>query len=162
MFEKMEDVELVLRFFAYRHIQKAHSGLNKISEFLDSFLKTGNSFPVAVLDSYESAFNDTVDFLYDCLGDAAFTVIAEKPSRPTKIVYDPLMYAANSAHVVEARPMILANKDYFRQSLVDLYLNDRAQTRSIFAGRRTNSSDVLARNAAMKAMFDNMLKQICS
>lgn len=38
MFEKMEDVELVLRFFAYRQIPSFKAGLNKISEFLDRFM----------------------------------------------------------------------------------------------------------------------------
>ena len=45
MFEKMEDVELVLRFFAYRKIGEFKAGLNKISEFLDRFIVAGNKFP---------------------------------------------------------------------------------------------------------------------
>lgn len=45
MFEKMEDVELVLRFFAYRQIHVFKAGLNKISEFLDRFMIEGNCFP---------------------------------------------------------------------------------------------------------------------
>jgi hypothetical protein len=47
MFEKMEDVELVLRFFAYRQIDEFKAGLNKISEFLDLFIVRGNNFPAA-------------------------------------------------------------------------------------------------------------------
>lgn len=93
MFEKMEDVELILRFFAYRHINKSKAGLNKINEFLDRFLHEGNGFPDSVLNSYESSFTETIDFLFDCLGADAFAVIVNgKHLRPTKIVYDPMMF----------------------------------------------------------------------
>ena len=163
MFEKMEDVELVLRFFAYRHIQRAKSGgLNKISEFLDGFLESGNRFGRLILDAYDQKFNDTINFLYECLGEEAFSVIAAKPSRPTKIIYDPIMYAANSPDVVKTWPQIVKRKEVLRQALANMYAADRANPRPSFAGRRTNSSDIVDRNAAMKAMFDEVLKQIRS
>jgi len=44
MFEKMEDVELVLRFFAYRHVDLFKSGLNRMADSLDRFLMSGNRF----------------------------------------------------------------------------------------------------------------------
>jgi hypothetical protein len=140
MFGQMEDVELVLRFFAYRHIQRSKAGLNKINDFLDNFLREGNRFPTDVLAAYEEAFVQTIDFLFECLGADAFAVIFDrKQPRPTKIVYDPIMFVANSPAVVLARPKIRANKTVLRDALAAMYAEDRARPQPSFAGRRTNS-----------------------
>jgi Protein of unknown function DUF262 len=50
MFESMEDVEIVLRFYAYRHLAKFPQGLNRISDFLDEFLMRGNKFDPATME----------------------------------------------------------------------------------------------------------------
>jgi hypothetical protein len=161
MFEKMEDVELVLRFFAYRHIQRSTAGLNKISDFLDNFLREGNKFPASVLSAYEDAFVRTIDFLFDCLDIDAFAVIADsKQSRPTKIVYDPIMFLANAPDVIQARPRIRANKAVLKEVLTAMYAEDRAQQQPSFAGRRTNSADIQSRNKAMQAAFEEVLRRI--
>jgi hypothetical protein len=65
MFEKMEDVELILRFFAYRHIQKSNAGLNRISSFLDDFLRTGNRYPKSIPNDYERLLARTINFLFE-------------------------------------------------------------------------------------------------
>ena len=161
MFERMEDVELVLRFFAYRHIQKSKSGLNRISDFLDSFLQEGNEYSAATLYGYEALFDETIDFLFECLGTDAFAVISEdKQFRPTKIVYDSIMFVANFPDVIRARPKIRANKAVLRAALMAMYANDRTRTQPSFAGRRTNSSDISARNKAMRNAFETVLQQI--
>jgi len=43
LYRKMGDVELVLRFFAYRHIEKL-TGIT-VEKFLDEYLKQANKFP---------------------------------------------------------------------------------------------------------------------
>ncbi|MGH7118306.1 MAG: DUF262 domain-containing protein [Acetobacteraceae bacterium] len=161
MFEKMEDVELILRFFAYRHIQKSKAGLNKINEFLDNFLRVGNKFPTSVLSEYENAFAKTIDFLFECLGTDAFAVISERRQlRPTKIVYDPIMFVANASDVVEARPKIRLKKAVLREALAAMYAEDRTGPQPSFAGRRTNSSDIQNRNKAMRAAFETVLQRV--
>lgn len=163
MFEKMEDVEVVLRFFAYRHIQRSKAGLNKISEFLDGFLRDGNKYPRNILTQYEGAFNNTIDFLYECLGADAFSVLSStKHSRPTKIVYDPIMFIANAPDVVAARPSIIADKAALRDALIKMYADDQRSSRPAFSGRRTNSADIAIRNKAMRAAFDSVLKRVAA
>lgn len=100
MYQKMEDVELVLRFFAYRQIREFKAGLNKISEFLDLFLMRGNRFSTKVLDEYRAMFESTIAFLWEVLGTESFTLLNTGARRAAKIVYDPLMYIANSSAVV--------------------------------------------------------------
>lgn len=148
MFEKMEDVEVVLRFFAYRQIDSFKAGLNKISEFLDRFMIEGNRFPDTVLAQYRSMFESTVTFLWKALGAEAFCVIGSS-KRPTKIVYDPMMYVANSADVVPHRKQLVVRKDVLRAELAAMY----QQHQALFSGRRTNFADTQARNLRVSEAF---------
>ncbi|WP_240358597.1 DUF262 domain-containing protein [Myxococcus vastator] len=148
MFEKMEDVELVLRFFAYRQLDEFKAGLNKISEFLDRFIVRGNRFPDSLLAEYRSMFEATVGFFWDVLEGEAFAVIGSS-KRPTKIVYDPLMYVANSPDVVPHRAKLVAKKAVLRAELKAMYVKNEA----LFSGRRTNFADTQARNRCVNEAF---------
>jgi hypothetical protein len=148
MFEKMEDVELVLRFFAYRHIDLFKAGLNKISEFLDSFIKKGNRFPASLLVNYRSMFESTVSFLWQALDTEAFCVIGTS-KRPAKIVYDPMMYVANSADVIPHREHLIAQNNVLRGELLAMFKENQA----LFAGRRTNFADTQNRNRYVSEAF---------
>lgn len=149
MFEKMEDVELVLRFFAYRQIREFKAGLNKISEFLDRFIEQGNEFPESVFADYRAMFENTISFLWEALGGDAFTVLSSARRRATKIVYDPLMFAANSPDVIPHRDLLLAHKDVLKAALLEMY---QANT-DLFSGRRTNFADSQQRNVKVQAAF---------
>ena len=146
MFEKMEDVELVLRFFAYRKIGEFKAGLNKISDFLDRFIVVGNKFPQEGLAAYRAMFEATIDFLWDVLEGEAFTVLDPSKKRPTKIVYDPLMFAANSPDVVPHRAKLVAKKTVLRGELEAMYKKNQA----LFSGRRTNFKDTQDRNRCVR------------
>lgn len=147
MFEKMEDVELVLRFFAYRQITSKFN-LNKISEFLDRFIMGGNNFPQTLLTEYKTMFEATVAFLWEVLGTEAFTVLGSS-KRPTKIVYDPLMFVVNSAEVVPHRPKLVAKKAVLRGELEAMYKTHH----ELFSGRRTNFKDTQDRNRCVSEAF---------
>jgi hypothetical protein len=153
MFQKMEDVELVLRFFAYRNIGGFKGGLNKISESLDRFIMIGNKFPEQGLTKYRSMFETTVQFLWDVLGGDTFTVLDPAKRRPTKIVYDPLMFAANSPEVVPHRTRLVANKAVLREELEAIYQKNK----DLFSGRRTNFPDTQGRNRCVSEAFSNAI-----
>ncbi|HEV7504777.1 MAG TPA: DUF262 domain-containing protein [Thermoanaerobaculia bacterium] len=155
MFEKMEDVELVLRFFAYRQINSFKAGLNKIAEFLDRFMVGGNRFSEEVLIAYREMFESNVAFLWDCLGTDAYCVIGFS-RRPTKIVYDPIMYVANTADVKRSREKLIANKVVLRKELEVMY----RQQQELFSGRRTNFVDTQARNAHVMKAFSAAMAQV--
>ena len=147
MFEKMEDVELVLRFFAYRQITSKFN-LNKISEFLDRFIMKGNNFAPTLLATYKTMFEGTVSFLWEVLGTEAFTVLGSS-KRPTKIVYDPLMFVTNSPDVVPHHDRLVAQKAMLREELKEMYENNQ----DLFSGRRTNYKDTQDRNLCMSEAF---------
>jgi hypothetical protein len=156
MFEKMEDVELVLRFFAYRQIDGFKAGLNKITEFLDRFIVAGNKFPEESRANYRSMFEETVAFLWDALESDAFTVLGSSKRRPTKIVYDPLMFAANSPEVAPHRTELVAHKAVLRAELKAMY----EQNKELFSGRRTNSKDVQDRNRCVSEAFTSAIAKM--
>jgi hypothetical protein len=156
MFEKMEDVELVLRFFAYRQLKSVPGGLNRISAFLDQFLIRGNRFSSTVLEGYRELFENTISLLWELLGVDAFRAQAQTRKQPTKIVYDPLMYVASRYHKGDDRSSLLSKPEILRQELKKMY----DEHRDLFSGRRTNSADVGQRNTYMANAFDAALKQI--
>jgi hypothetical protein len=156
MFQEMEDVELVLRFFAYRKIGDFKAGLNKITEFLDRFLVAGNKFTEAGLAEYRTMFMATVDFLWDVLEGEAFTVLDPSKRRPAKFVYDPLMFVANSPDVVLHRDKLIAKKEVLRAELKAMY----EMNQKLFSGRRTNFKDTQDRNRCVGESFAAAIAKI--
>jgi hypothetical protein len=156
MFEKMEDVELVLRFFAYRKIEDFKPGLNKISEFLDRFIVEGNKFTVENLEQYKSMFEKTIDFLWTTLDRDAFTTLDPPNRRPTKIVYDPLMFVASSDFVQTHLRNLIENKVALSVGLKGMYETNR----SLFSGRSTNFKDSQERNRLVTETFNSVIDKI--
>ena len=154
MFEKMEDVELVLRFFAYRQIESFKAGLNKISEFLDGFIVKGNLFSPELLRQYRTMFESTVEFLWSTLEAESFCVLGSS-KRPTKIVYDPLMFVASSRDVVQYRAELITNKDVLRTELTTMYRDQQ----KLFSGRSTNFSDTQNRNRCVREAFASAIEK---
>ncbi len=109
-YRRMDDVELVLRFFAYRHIEKLTSPVEK---FLDNFLKNTNEFSDETLISLQELFIETVDLIFAILGDKAFILPKQAKSQeyksPTRTIYDSIMqaFAKNISH----KDKLLKNKD---------------------------------------------------
>ena len=150
MFKKMEDTELVLRFFAYRQLDSFSGGLNRISDFLDKFLQCGNDFSADLLDGYEEMFGSTISFLWDALGPDAFCRLPWTGNpRPMKVVYDAVMYAANSPEVLTARTELVKNRELLIGELGAMY----GANKKLFGGRATNHADAVARNALAQNAF---------
>ena len=143
----------MLRFFAYGKIGDFKAGHNKISEFLDRFIVAGNKFPEQGLTEYRVMFEATVQFLWDVLGVETFTVLDPSKRRPTKIVYDPLMFVANSPNVVPHRAELVANKEVLRDELKATYQKNQG----LFSGRRTNFKDPQDRNRCVSEPFSNAI-----
>lgn len=159
MFQTMADVELVLRFFAYRQIGSFPGGLNKITELLDRFLIEGNKFPASVLRAYRTMFEQTILLVWNVFGSKAFCRLdgRGKPrGRATKIVYDPLMFAASHHSQGPLHSVLVERRDVLLAQLGLMY----EKHGELFGGRRTNSVDVAERNARMTEAFSAALKKL--
>jgi hypothetical protein len=69
-YRTMEDVELVLRFFAYR--QRLDQQKGALEDYLDHYLKLGNLKSKALLERMAMLFESTVKLAYETLGESAF------------------------------------------------------------------------------------------
>ncbi len=155
MYKEMGDVELVLRFFAYRQIESWPRGLNKINEYLDRFLIEGNKFEKEIFSEYKEMFESTISFVFELFGNEAFHRVSKAGKAiggPTKIVYDPIMYVSSKYSRGSDRDTLLSRKDAIVEKI------DRLRQSEIFGGRRTNSADTASRNRRVMEIFQAVLK----
>jgi hypothetical protein len=89
------------------------------------------------------------------LGVEAFCMIGSS-KRPTKIIYDPMMFAANSANVIPYRAQLVAQKEILQSELVLMYQKDKL----LFSGRRTNFKDTQDRNRHVIEAFTAAIQKI--
>lgn len=154
-FRRMEDVELVLRFFAYR--QRLLHDQTALNVYLDEFLRRGNGFSPELIAKYKELFEETVKLVFDVLGEDAFHLWRPRKSgwnwfdRPTKVVYEPLMYGFSKR--LERKADLLLRADQVRAALPEFYQTNYA----IFEGRKVNRADMSARNEAVIALLDSIL-----
>jgi Protein of unknown function DUF262 len=144
-YRKMEDVELVLRFFAYRHIANLKSPVDK---FLDDYLKQANNYSDETIGNLENLFNQTIDLVYSIFDSDAFIPPKEKRDNktPLKTIYDPMMQVV--ANNIVHRETLLKHRQPIRDKLYsdkDLLSVKEENNRLLFDGRYNNKKDVEAR-----------------
>lgn len=155
MYKKMQDVELVLRFFAFRHLEYV-SEIKSWEKYFDEFLIKGNSFDISVINKYRDLFNDTIEFVYEVFGDDAFKLYRIRKDkwfwydRPTKVVYDPLMLVFSQR--LNEKEKIIDRKEYIKKGLEEFY----KKYYDDFGGRNNNKSDILRR----VGLFEDYLNEI--
>jgi hypothetical protein len=154
-YRTMQDVELVLRFFAYR--QKFKLQRRSLRDYLDYYLRHGNGFHPDLLLALEKQFVDTIRYAHDLLGAHSFHLYRKRRigsedawewlSRPTLAVYDPLMYVL--CQLLPKRDALLRHSAAIRDGMKDFY---RAQY-DIFEGRNVNISVLADREKAFNEFF---------
>lgn len=144
LFKTMQDVELVLRFFAYR--QRAELQRGSLESYLDFYLEKGNYFPQDTLSRLEILFKDTIGLAFQLFGDSAFFLFRKSRNkwawyeRPTTVIYDPLMFALSQN--LQHKTNLIEKKDEIYNGLEELYQRNYLQ----LEGRNTNPSALLARD----------------
>ena len=112
-------MELVLRFFAYR--QRLLHDQTALNVYLDEFLSRGNRFSPQLIAKYKELFEETVKLVFEVLGEDAFHLWRQRKSgwnwfdRPTKVVYEPLMYAFSQR--LERKTELLLRAEQVRAAL---------------------------------------------
>lgn len=139
-YRRMDDVELVLRFFAYRFIDVL---TGTVEEFLDDYLKQANKFSAKTIKSLEKLFNDTIDTTYAIFGEEAFfsPVYERRVTKPQKTIYDPLMQSI-AKHIQSKDKLLLVSNEI----KANKYSNEtEVNGERIFYGRNTIPSVVKMR-----------------
>jgi len=158
-YRKMEDVELVLRFFAYRHLDElSNSGSQE--KFLDNFLSQANSFSEITLNELRLIFEKTMDITFKVFGKSAFYMpdASNKKSTPTKTIYDSLMQSISK--ILDKEELIILNAKKIRDNKFKekekLIIKDKKKNNQLFDGKYNSKNNVIDRIK----YFDNYLKEM--
>ncbi|MDM8522365.1 DUF262 domain-containing protein [Desulfococcaceae bacterium HSG8] len=124
-YQRMEDAELVLRFFANRHRRTLMSERQSLKDYLDKFLRHGNGFSEDVLEKLEILFDQTIELIFNTFEEKAFWLMRPWNSGwiwwrgATKTVYEPMMHVF-SQHIKDAE-QILRNREKFQREIETFY-----------------------------------------
>jgi len=156
-FREMEDVELVLRFFANRQREELFKSSSNFSNFLDNYLRYGNHLPKETLAEMSKVFEDTIEFMFNLLGEKAFWLYRQRNTkwnwfqRPTTAVYDSIMQMA--AIYLPKKELVLKNQQLAEEKLAEFYKANY----STFEGRNTNPSILKEREAKFTEFFESLI-----
>jgi len=148
-FKRMEDAELVLRFFAHRQRRRIWRSGMRLDEYLNMYLRAGNEFSAATLGELEKVFIAASDLAYRVLGESAFWLYRERKGkwgwveRPTFVAYDSFMWTFS--HLGNYRGVLLDKSVEIRTVLPKFYRVNYAK----FDGRKVNPSDLEVRDSAV-------------
>lgn len=135
MFNNMGDVELVLRFFAYRHLDKI-SSLN-VENFLDEYLNQANAYSKETINKLEHLFINTIELIHGIFKNQAFIIPHKQTKQPVKTIYDPLMQVF-SKHIDKSETLLAIDKlDYL------IYQNlDIDSVKNLFDGKYNSKNEI--------------------
>ena len=160
MYSKMEDAELVLRFFAFRQIEKWDN--SQLKSFLDNYLKLGNLYSDELILKFESLFMATTSLIYSLFEESALWLPRERTKevepkwvvyeQPTKVLYDTLMYVISD--LLEHKDLFLSKSKQIREELDGIYRNNSVQ----FKGR-FNKNDITNRIEIISSYFQSIIKE---
>lgn len=155
LYRDMSDVELVLRFFAFRHINQ-YTG--RLDSFLDNFLKTGNSFSEEVLNNYKNLFNKNIDLADKLFGEYAFRQYKkirskDKWSEPTRTAYDPMMLA-----LIDYTESDFDFDKKTQEDRIELLSKLYEENVNKFDGKRQSKSEINERMEILKGFLNDLKK----
>jgi hypothetical protein len=152
LYKKMEDAELVLRFFALRHVNDLRRGLEG---FLDLYMMNSLEFSDEDIEILKEIFIKTIDLAHQVYGQKLF-----KPYDPEsdtwkdkayKAYYDAVMVGF-SKHLADAN-VLLERKAQVIENTKELFREDKSK---LLTGGGRTKADIQKRIT----LFDNMLSQI--
>ncbi|PFG11121.1 DUF262 domain-containing protein [Marinobacter sp. LV10MA510-1] len=155
LFKTMGDVELVLRFFAYRQRMNLQRG--SLESYLDFFLGKGNYFSIEVLGKFEEIFIESIKLAYELFGEKAFFLYRKRITgwgwfeRATTVVYDPMMSSLSER--LDDKDKLISKKLAINESIKDFYKDNQ----EFFEGRNTNQSALEERDSKFDEFFDGFI-----
>lgn len=156
-YKKMEDVELVLRFFAFRFLD---SYTHNMKDFLDNYLKQANRWSENTITSLENHFINNITLIYKIFGENAFTHLPknEKQSNTaTKTIYEPLMQSISK--YTNYKEILLYNKEEICKNKFsnqdDLILDNGKE---LFDGKYAHRTIIQKRIEYFDKLFEQYIK----
>ena len=149
-FSKMEDAELVLRFFALRNVSKYRRGMQG---FLDLYMMKVSKLPSSDIELLRSDFIGTITLASEIYGDLLFrpydTSRADWAKAPQKAFFDAVM--VSFSNLLSNREIFIAKKSEILEATKELFNKNEEGT---FTGRGNTKADIQNRID----LFSNMLE----
>ena len=150
---QMDDIEVVLRFFALRHAEYYQRGMQG---FLDLYMLRARSFTTDDLKLLEQLFVETLGLATAIYGDKLFRPYSAQRNdwgtRPQKAYTDAVLVALSrfldkSAQLIERRGDVI-------ERTKQMFSDDKD---GVLTGRGNTKKDVLERVAAVQGLYANVL-----
>lgn len=153
IYAKMEDIEIVLRFFALRHATNYRHGMQG---FLDIYMRKAEHFTEEDITILERDFIDTLDLASDVFGPLLFRPFdPQKDSwapKPQKAFYDAVMVGM-SAYLPRAAA-VREKADEIQSATIGMFRSHEAGT---FTGRGNTKEDILTRIRLFTEMVEGAI-----
>lgn len=141
MYAKMEDVEMVLRFFALRHVMDYRHGMQG---FLDLYMRKAEKFTEVDVAVLEREFVDTLELASDVFGDLLFRPFDPDKNdwapKAQKAYYDAVM--VGMSNFLPKATNVKAKAAEIRAATVQMFKDNEAGT---FTGRGNTKNDIQTR-----------------
>jgi hypothetical protein len=153
LYEKLGDAELILRFFALRHVEHFTRGMQG---FLDLYMSRARAFHREDISSLRDLFLETMSLVTEIYGDKAFrpfnTNKAEWDNTPSKAFFDAIMVAFSN--YVRFGNDIIPSKNKIVKDTKNLFITNPEGT---FTGRGNAKKDIKQRIEKVETMIANNL-----
>jgi Protein of unknown function DUF262 len=155
LYKKMEDIELILRFFALRHASKFKNG--KI-DFLDSYMRKTTTFKQEDIDFLENIFSKTIELANLIYGEKLFKPFdinkQEWSNRSYKEYYDAVMVGCsynldNGGKLIQRKEKVI--------DATKILLSDKTNYK-LFTGEGSTKAGVQKRIELFSQMLDRVAK----
>lgn len=153
MFAKMEDVEMVLRFFALRHAANYRHGMQG---FLDLYMRKSLEFTDDDIGVLEKLFVDTISLASEIYGNSLFRPFDPKneawETRAQKAFSDAVMVGLSDS--LDEAEQIRRKAKEIRAATAEMFKKEEEGT---FTGRGNTKEDVQTRIRLFKEMIEKAI-----
>jgi len=158
---RMEDVELILRFFAYRQLDE--NPKVKVKDILDLYLKEANE-QISTPEQFHEMrdlFEKTLELQLNIFGDKLFKLYTHKKNvhnftwnnKITKLLYDPINIIFSS-YIQDNKKVSLKPEIDFEKELENLF----RENQDFFNGRNNAKTNVFDRVQLFEGFFKSTLQ----
>jgi hypothetical protein len=148
-FSSMQDLEVILRFFALRHHDKFRGS---IKHFLDLYMSRSRSFDQATIQFLKDLYLRTLQLGHDIYGRHLFCEFSSErnawKSRPLRAVADAVMIALNDR--LEQQTCLAQRREEIVSATEELF---RRHPKSEIIGRLNTAADVRKRIELFQRLF---------
>ena len=147
-YSQMQDVELVLRFFALRSVEHYRRGMQP---FLDMYMHRSKSFKPSEVSELEQLFLDTIDTVNRIYGEYTFRSFDPRKGWSKigqKAVFDAVMVSASNH--LDQRDLLIHRKSRIINATAEMFATHPPGT---FTGRANTKKDIQNRIELFDRLF---------